>query len=64
MVHHIQNGGIGKGASLKEFKTSQHFQAQARVFDTESASFEENIAAGDQEKMDLLCYKWFLMKFL
>ena len=48
MIHHLQNGGIGKRASLKKFKTSQHFQAQARVFDTKSASSEENIAAGEQ----------------
>ena len=40
--------GIGKGTSLKKFKTSQHFQEQATMFDTESDSPEEIFAAGEQ----------------
>ena len=65
--------GIGKGASLKKFKTSRHFQEQTTVFDTESASPEEIFAAGEQalvalyngkpgEKLDSLRYKRFFEK--
>ena len=65
--------GIGKGTSLKKFKTSQHFQEQATVFDTESAASKESFAVGEQalvalyngkpgEKLDLLRYKRFFEK--
>ena len=40
--------GIGKGSSLRKFKTSNHFREQAKLFDEESASQEAICAAGDQ----------------
>ena len=44
--------GIGKGISLKKFKSSIHFREQAKVFDAQSAS----------PKMSLLqdCKHWFV----
>ncbi len=50
--------GIGKGASLKEFKTSQHFREQAAVFDKESASPEEIFAAGEQALVAMYWETW------
>ena len=65
--------GIGKGTSLKKFKSSIHFREQARAFDVQSASSEDVIAAGEQvlvsiyngrhgEDLDSLRYKQFCQK--
>ncbi|KAG1688585.1 hypothetical protein GQR58_008038 [Nymphon striatum] len=40
--------GIGKGASLKKFKTSAHFRDQANVFDRQAASTDDVIEAGEK----------------
>ena len=40
--------GIGKGTSLKKFKSSRHFREQAKVFATESATPKEISTAGEQ----------------
>lgn len=40
--------GIGKGTSLKKFKSSIHFRELARAFDVQSASTDDVIAAGEQ----------------
>ncbi|CAM1331124.1 Uncharacterised protein r2_g4015 [Pycnogonum litorale] len=40
--------GIGKGASLKKFKTSAHFREQANVFDRQAASTDDVIEAGEK----------------
>ncbi|KAG1667944.1 Ribosome biogenesis protein WDR12 [Nymphon striatum] len=40
--------GIGKGASLKKFKTSAHFRDQANVFDRQAASTDDAIEAGEK----------------
>ena len=65
--------GIGKGTSLKKFKSSQHFREQAKVFATESATSKEISTAGEQalvilyngtpvESLDSLHYKRFYEK--
>ena len=65
--------GIGKGNSLKKFRSSQHFHRQAKVFDVQSASLEGVTAAGEQalvsiyngkpgEILDTLRYKCFCEK--
>ena len=65
--------GIGKGNSLKKFRSSQHFHEQAKVFDAQSASLEGVTAAGEQalvsiyngkpgEILDSLRYKRFCEK--
>ena len=65
--------GIGKGTSLKKFKSSQHFWEQAKVFATESATSKEISTAGEQalvilyngtpvESLDSLHYKRFYEK--
>ena len=65
--------GIGKGISLKKFKSSEHFREQAKVFNAQSASPQEVIAAGEQvlvsmyngkpgELLDSLRYKRFCEK--
>ena len=65
--------GIGKATSLKKFKSSRHFQEQARCFATESATLEDISAAGEQvlinvyngtpgESLDFLYYKRFCEK--
>ena len=65
--------GIGKGTSLKKFKSSQHFREQAKVFATESATSKEISTAGEQalvilyngtpgESLDSLRYKCFYEK--
>lgn len=65
--------GIGKGNSLKKFRSSQHFHEQAKVFDAQSASLEGVTAAGEQalvsvynrktgETLDTLRYKRFCEK--
>ena len=65
--------GIGKGNSLKKFRSSEHFREQAKVFDAQSASTEDVIAAGEQAlvsmyngkpggKLDILRYKRFCEK--
>ena len=40
--------GIGKGTSLKKFKSSKHFQEQAKVSAVESATLKDISAAGEQ----------------
>ena len=45
--------GIGKGSSLRNYKTSNHFREQAKVFDEESASQEAVCAAGEQALVSL-----------
>ena len=40
--------GIGKGASLKKFKTSAHFREQANVFDRQAASTDDVVEAGEK----------------
>ena len=63
----------GKGTSLKKFKSSKHFQEQAKVFAVESATLKDISAAGEQvlvnvyngtsaESLDYLCYKRFCEK--
>ena len=65
--------GIGKGTSLKKFKSSKHFQEQAKVFAVESAILKDISAAGEkvlvnvyngtpEESLDSLCYKRFYEK--
>lgn len=65
--------GIGKGKSLKMFQSSQHFREQAQVFDMQSASLEDVIAAGEKalvsvykgkpgKVLDSLRYKRFCEK--
>ena len=65
--------GIGKGISLKKFKSSRHFREQAKVFATESATPKEISTAGEQalvilyngrpgESLDSLHYKRFYEK--
>ncbi|XP_065915240.1 uncharacterized protein [Dysidea avara] len=65
--------GIGKGASLKKFRSIRNFQEQAEVFCTSSATPKEIIAAGEQalvamyngkpgETLDCLRYKCFCEK--
>ena len=60
--------GIGKATSLKKFKSSRHFQEQAKCFATELATLEDISAAVEQvlinvyngtpgESLDLLRYK-------
>ncbi|KAG1690300.1 hypothetical protein GQR58_007643 [Nymphon striatum] len=39
---------IGKGASLKKFKTSAHFRDQSNVFDRQAASTDDVIEAGEK----------------
>ena len=62
--------GIGKGSSLKKFKSSGHFREQAKVFDVQSASPQDISAAGEQalvityngkpgEELDSLRYQRF-----
>ena len=62
--------GIGKGTSLKKFKSSRHFREQAKVFATESTTTKEISTAGEQalvilynetpgESLDSLHYKRF-----
>ena len=64
---------IGRGASLKKFRSSEHFREQAEVFCTLSATPKDIIAAGEQalvtlynvkqgETMDCLRYKCFFEK--
>ena len=40
--------GIGKGTSLKKFKSNIHFREQAKAFDVQSASLQDVPAAGEQ----------------
>ena len=65
--------GIGKGASFKKFRSTKHFQEQAKMFCTTSATPKDIIAAGEQalvmlyngkpgETLDCLCYKYFCEK--
>ena len=65
--------GIGRGTSLKKFKSSRHFQEQAKVFAAESATPKEISTAGEQalvilyngtpgESLDSLRYKRFYEK--
>ena len=65
--------GIGKGTSLKKFKSSKHFQEQAKVFAIESVTPKDISAAGEQvlvnvyngtpeESLDSLRYKCFCEK--
>ena len=65
--------GIGKGTSLKKFKSSKHFQEQAKVSAVESATLKDISAAGEQvlvnvyngtpgESLDSLRYKRFCKK--
>ena len=65
--------GIGKGTSLKKFKSSRHFQEQAKMFATESATPKEISTAGEQalvilyngtpgESLDSLRYRRFCEK--
>ena len=65
--------GIGKGTSLKKFKSSKHFQEQAKVFAVESATLKDISATGEQvlvnvyngtpgESLDSLRYKSFCEK--
>jgi len=62
--------GIGKGLSLKKFKSSKHFCEQAMVFDTLSSSPQAITTAGEQalvimyngkpgESLDSLWYQHF-----
>ena len=64
---------IGKGTSLKKFKSSKHFQEQAKVSAVESATLKDISAAGEQvlvnvyngtpgESLDSLRYKLFCEK--
>ena len=65
--------GIGKGTSLKKFKSSKHFQEQAKVSAVGSATLKDISAAGEQvlvnvyngtpgESLDSLRYKHFCEK--
>ncbi len=65
--------GIGKGNSLKKFQSSQHFCEQTKVFDMQSASVKDVVAAGEeaivsiyngkpQETLNTLRYKRFCKK--
>ena len=65
--------GIGKGTSLKKFKSSKHFQEQAKVSAVEPATLKDISAAGEQvlvnvyngtpgESLDSLRYKRFCEK--
>ena len=65
--------GIGKGTSLKKFKSSTHFREQAKVFDAQSAFAEDVVVAGEQalvclyngkpaERLDSLRYTRFCEK--
>ena len=65
--------GIGKGTSLKKFKSSTHFREQAKVFDAQSAFPEDIVVAGEQalvclyngkpaERLDSLRYTHFCAK--
>ena len=45
--------GIGKGTSLKKFKSSKHFQMQAKVFSTTTSTPHDIMAAGEQALVDL-----------
>ena len=65
--------GIGKGASLKKFKSSRHFREKAKVFNAESSTHMDIAAAGEEvlvslyngkqnERLDVLRYKRFCEK--
>ena len=65
--------GIGKGASLKKFKSSLHFREKAKVFNAVSATHMDIAAAGEEvlvslyngkqhEQLDALRYKRFCEK--
>ena len=67
--------GIGKGASLKKFKSSLHFRQKAKVFNADSATHMDIAAAGEEvlvslyngkqhEQLDALRYKCFVKKWL
>ena len=45
--------GIGRGTSLKKFKSSKHFQMQAKVFSTTTSTPHDIMAAGEQVLVDL-----------
>ena len=45
--------GIGKGTSLKKFKSSKRFQEQAKVFAVESATLKDISAAGERVLVNL-----------
>ena len=49
--------GIGKGLTLRNCKTSNHFREQAKVFDEQSASQEAICAAGEQALVSLYSRK-------
>ena len=40
--------GIGKGTSLKKFKSSKHFQEQVKVFAVELSTLKDISAAGEK----------------
>lgn len=72
-VTEFQLYGIGKGTSLKKFKSSKHFQEQAKVFPIESATPKDISAVEEQvsvnvyngtpgESLDSLRYKCFCEK--
>ena len=65
--------GIGKGASLKKFKSSLHFREKAKVFNANSATHMDIAATGEEvlvslhngkqhEQLDALRYKRFCEK--
>ncbi len=65
--------GIGKGASLKKFKSSRHFREKAKVFNAESSTHMDIAAAGEEvlvslyngkqnKRLDVLRYKRFCEK--
>ncbi len=65
--------GIGKGASLKKFKSSRHFREKAKVFNAESSTHMDIAAAREEvlvslyngkqnERLDVLRYKRFCEK--
>ena len=65
--------GIGKGTSLKKFKSNRHFRDHTKVFDAQSASSQDVIVAEEQvlvsiyngkpgEVLDSLRYKRFCEK--
>jgi len=45
--------GFGKGVSLKKFKSSKHFQMQAKVFSAAESSPNDIMVAGEEALVDL-----------
>ena len=45
--------GIGKGTSLKRFKSSKHFQAQANVFNVANSTPNDIMVAGERALVEL-----------